>query len=147
MLNFIWDLSHFLLLLLTMQQLKNQHWGLNHHINLNFGKLFTASTMVLIEDSKKGPIDFLLNYPPNKQVPHHNLNGQATNIYFAMSQKFKSKRRLIVKLFWSEKSHVIKFEILIKFYEITEIERNIQNHISTMVFFHKFSNSSIDIIC
>ena len=55
----------FLVLLLAMQQFKNQHWGLSRHIDPNFGELSKASAKVFIENPKEGLVDIELDWLPS----------------------------------------------------------------------------------
>ena len=141
-LDFVRDLPRFLVLLLAMQRFENRHWGLNRHVDPNFGKLSTASTTMLIEDPKEGPVDVILDCSPDKQVSHYDLSGRATNVYSMTSQKFGSRGKLAAKFSWGEESRMGEPEILKRVYEIAEKEPDVRNHVPVMVFSHVFSDSS-----
>ena len=151
-LNFIKDLPRFLVLLLAMQRFHNRHWGLHPLIDPKFGELAEPPpnspvvTTMLINDREQGRVDVTLDWSSENRVSHYGLNGRATNVYPATSNKFASRGNLVAKLFWTEESRTSEPEILKKVYEIAEKEPEVRNHVPDMVFFHELPESSTTII-
>lgn len=151
-LNFIQDLPRFLVLLLTMQRFENRHWGLNEAIDSHFGDLpetvsnSSASTTMHIDDLDKGLVDVSLDLSSDKRVTHYGLNGRATNVYPATSQKLGSEKKLVAKFYWGEISRTSEAAILRKVNDIAQNEVDVRGHVPEMWFSHVFSSSSTALI-
>ncbi|KAF8447670.1 hypothetical protein L210DRAFT_738630 [Boletus edulis BED1] len=146
-LNFIQDLSRFLVFLLAIQRFQNCHWGLHPKVDPEFGELTKPSSnspvsTMHIDDAEKGLVDITLDHFSDRRVPHYGLNGRATDVYPATSKVLGLTEELVAKLYWGEESRMSEADILQKVYVIAETEPDVKNHVPDMLFSHKFPNSS-----
>ncbi|KAI6022952.1 hypothetical protein BKA83DRAFT_4271284 [Pisolithus microcarpus] len=143
--NFIQDLPRFLILLLTMQRFQNCHWGLNPHVDPQFGDC-PKSRKVTLPGEQGRAIDVTLDLLSDERVTHYGLNGRATNVFPAKSEAFRCKDGIVAKLFWAEQSRTSEPEILWKVYEIAERHEEVRGHVPDMMCYHTYWDTSTALI-
>lgn len=143
--NFILDLPRFLVLLLIMQRFENRHWGLNPHIDDDFGHRPGHCMMTLrsTNDPGEDDISITLELSDQKAVTHFGLNGRATNMFSAKSRSLSDKEDdLVVKIFWPEVVRMSEPDILRRVYSIAEHNDDVKGHVPEFLWHKVFFEDS-----
>ncbi|KAG0693398.1 hypothetical protein DFH29DRAFT_1084235 [Suillus ampliporus] len=143
--NFVDDLPRFLVLLLAMQRMSSEQWGLNAQ--------FKESCEFVVDG-----VDLKFDLTSDQRTTHFGLRGRATTV-FPVESKVLSKQLLergeeqghfndipthglVAKLYWPEESRESEAQILKKVYEIAQSEQDVKGHVPEMIWCHKFEGTS-----
>ncbi|KAG1720569.1 uncharacterized protein EDB91DRAFT_1280577 [Suillus paluster] len=143
--NFVQDLPRFLVLLLAMQRMSSERWGLNTQ--------FKESCDIVV-----GGVDLKFYLTSDQCITHFSLRGRATTV-FPVESKVLSEQlqkrgeeqghcndipshELVAKLYWPEEECKSEAEILKKVYEIATSELDVKGHVPEVVWSHKFEGTS-----
>ncbi|KAG1748446.1 uncharacterized protein EDB91DRAFT_1047965, partial [Suillus paluster] len=150
--NFVKDLPRFLVLLLAMQRMSPEHWGLN----TEFKHVPGESCEIRVRDAD-GDVDLKFDLTPGQCTTHYGLRGRATTVFPVESKELSDRlakrereghrsenptEELVAKLYWPEESRESEAEILKKVQKIAESEPDVQGHVPEVVWFHKFEGTS-----
>ncbi|KAG0698153.1 hypothetical protein DFH29DRAFT_1081979 [Suillus ampliporus] len=144
--NFVDDLPRLLVLLLAMQRMSSEQWGLNAQ--------FKESCEFVVDG-----VDLKFDLTSDQRTTHFGLRGRATTV-FPVESKVLSKQLLergeeqghyndipthglVAKLYWPEESRESEAQILKKVYEIAKSEQDMKGHIPEMIWSHKFEGTSM----
>ncbi|KAG2363910.1 hypothetical protein BDR07DRAFT_862235 [Suillus spraguei] len=143
--NFIQDLPRFLVLLLIMQRMGYEQWGLNAVFEPEPG----FSGKVMVEDTG---IDLELDVKSDERVTHFGIRGRATTVFPVKSKALSELPRdshflnespeLVAKLYWPEETRQSEPDILDEVYKIAQTDPDVQGHVPELVWFHKFKGTS-----
>ncbi|KAG2353656.1 hypothetical protein BDR07DRAFT_1432487 [Suillus spraguei] len=143
--NFIQDLPRFLVLLLIMQRMGYEQWGLNAVFEPEPG----FSGKVMVEDTG---IDLELDLKSDERVTHFGIRGRATTVFPVKSKALSELPRdchflnespeLVAKLYWPEETRQSEPDILDEVYKIAQTDPDVQGHVPELVWFHKFKGTS-----
>ncbi|KAG1804617.1 hypothetical protein EV424DRAFT_1517365 [Suillus variegatus] len=143
--NFIQDLPRWLVLLLIMQRMGYEQWGLNHVFEPEPG----FSGKVMIEDAQ---IDLELDVKSKERVTHFGIRGRATTVFPVKSEALSGLQRdshfpnesseLVAKLYWPEETRQSEPDILKEVYKIAQTDPDVRGHVPELVWFHKFKETS-----
>ncbi|KAG0700633.1 hypothetical protein DFH29DRAFT_613654 [Suillus ampliporus] len=147
--NFVQDLPRFMVLLLIMQRMKYEQWGLNPEFEPTPG---VSDKIVIRDEEKNMNVDLKLDLKSDERTTHYGLRGRATTVFPVESQvlsnmeqkpHFRNKSAgLVAKLYWPEESRESEPNILNKVYEIAQQEAKVVGHVPEMVWFYKFEETS-----
>ncbi|KAG1730187.1 hypothetical protein EDB19DRAFT_2027541 [Suillus lakei] len=131
--NFVQDLPRFLVLLLVMQRMRYDQWGLNPVFEPAPG----FSGEVMVEDTQ---IDLKLDLKSDECITHFGIRGRATTVFPVKSKALSGLRRdpsflnespeLVAKLYWPEETR------------IAQTDPDVQGHVPELVWFYKFEGTS-----
>ncbi|KAG1730207.1 hypothetical protein EDB19DRAFT_2011946 [Suillus lakei] len=131
--NFVQDLPRLLVLLLIMQRMRYDQWGLNPVFEPEPG----FSGEVMVEDTQ---IDLELDLKSAECITHFGIRGRATTVFPVKSKALSGLRRdpsflnespeLVAKLFWPEETRQSEPDILD------------EGHVPELVWFYKFKGTS-----
>jgi hypothetical protein len=143
--NFIQDLPRFLVLLLIMQRMGYEQWGLNGV----FEPVPGFSGEVTVGDTG---IDLELDVKSDERVTHFGIRGRATTVFPVKSKalsglpqdrhSLNESPELVAKLYWPEETRQSEPDILKEVYKIAETDLDVQGHVPELVWFHKFEGTS-----
>ncbi|KAG1772481.1 hypothetical protein EV702DRAFT_1033620 [Suillus placidus] len=171
--NFVQDLPRFVVLLLIMQRMGYEQWGLHPLFEPKPGH--QGEIIVEYEEnedkqdkdnrdkkgqdkkkSKKKRVDLTLDMKLDQRTTHFGLRGRATTVFpvkskalSALPQRshFRNKStEFVAKLFWPEEARQSEPEILEEVYKIANEDPDVLGHVPEMVWFHKFEGTSTAII-
>ncbi|KAG2102560.1 uncharacterized protein F5147DRAFT_615986 [Suillus discolor] len=145
--NFVQDLPRWLVLLLIMQRMGYEQWGLNRVFEPEPG--FSGKVMVEVEDTQ---IDLELDVKSKERVTHFGIRGRATTVFPVKSEALSGLQRdprfpnesseLVAKLYWPEETRQSEPDILNEVYKIAQTDPDVQGHVPELVWFHKFKETS-----
>ncbi|KAG2363911.1 hypothetical protein BDR07DRAFT_1402782 [Suillus spraguei] len=130
--NFIQDLPRFLVLLLIMQRMRYEQWGLNAVFEPEPG--FLGKVMV-----KDTGIDLELDVKSDERVTHFGIRGRATTVF---PVKSKALSELPRDCHFLNESLNSEPDILDEVYKIAQRNPDVQGHVPELVWFHKFKGTS-----
>ncbi|KAG1805107.1 uncharacterized protein HD556DRAFT_1437270 [Suillus plorans] len=143
--NFVQDLPRWLVLLLIMQRMGYEQWGLNRVFEPEPG----FSGKVMIEDAQ---IDLELDVKSKERVTHFGIRGRATTVFPVKSEALSGLQRdpcflnespeLVAKLYWPEETRQSEPDILNEVYKIAQTDPDVRGHVPELVWFHKFEETS-----
>ncbi|KAG1793252.1 uncharacterized protein HD556DRAFT_513768 [Suillus plorans] len=143
--NFVQDLPRWLVLLLIMQRMGYDQWGLNRVFEPEPG----FSGKVMVEDTQ---IDLELDVKSKERVTHFGIRGRATTVFPVKSKALSDRQRdpcfpnesseLVAKLYWPEETRQSEPDILNEVYRIAQTDPDVRGHIPELVWFHKFEETS-----
>ncbi|KAG1787204.1 uncharacterized protein HD556DRAFT_1503681 [Suillus plorans] len=143
--NFVQDLPRFLVLLLIMQRMRYEQWGLNRVFEPEPG----FSGEVMVEDTQIG---LELDVKSDERVTHFGIRGRATTVFPVRSKTLSGLGRdplflnespeLVAKLYWPEETRQTEPDILNEVYKIAQIDPDVRGHVPELVWFHKFKETS-----
>ncbi|KAG1730177.1 hypothetical protein EDB19DRAFT_1913000 [Suillus lakei] len=143
--NFVQDLPRFLVLLLVMQRMRYDQWGLNPV----FEPVPGFSGEVMIEDTQ---IDLELDLKSDECITHFGIRGRATTVFPVKSKALSGLRRdpgflnespeLVGKLYWPEETRQSEPDILDEVYKIAQADPDVQGHVPELVWSYKFEGTS-----
>ncbi|KAG1805113.1 uncharacterized protein HD556DRAFT_1437275 [Suillus plorans] len=143
--NFVQDLPRWLVLLLIMQRMGYEQWGLNRVFEPEPGFL----GKVMIEDAQ---IDLELDVKSKERVTHFGIRGRATTVFPVKSEALSGLQRdpcflnespeLVAKLYWPEETRQSEPDILKEVYKIAQTDPDVRGHVPELVWFHKFKETS-----
>ncbi|KAG1767569.1 hypothetical protein EDD22DRAFT_296377 [Suillus occidentalis] len=143
--NFVQDLPRFLVLLLIMQRMGYEQWGLNRVFEPEPG----FSGKVMIEDTQ---IDLELDVRSDERITHFGIRGRATTVFPVTSKALSGLQRdprflnespeLVAKLYWPEETRQSEPDLLKEVYKIAQTDPDVQGHVPELVWFHKFEETS-----
>ncbi|KAG2052907.1 hypothetical protein BDR06DRAFT_1021720 [Suillus hirtellus] len=145
LLDFVRDLPRWSVLLLIMQRMGYEQWGLNRV----FEPEPEFSGKVMVEDTQ---INLELDVKSKERVTHFGIRGRATTVFSVKSEALSGLRRdpcflnelpeLAAKLYWPEETRQSEPDILEEVYKIAQRDPNVQGHVPELVWFHKFKETS-----
>ncbi|KAG1720577.1 uncharacterized protein EDB91DRAFT_1230992 [Suillus paluster] len=128
--NFIQDLPRFLVLLLAMQRMSSERWGLNTQ--------FKESCEIVVDG-----VDLKFDLTSDQCITHFGLRGRATTVFPEQGHcNDIPSHELVAKLYWPEEERESEAEILKKVYEIATSEPDVKGHVPEVVWSHKFEGTS-----
>ncbi|KAG1901769.1 uncharacterized protein F5891DRAFT_1144295 [Suillus fuscotomentosus] len=143
--NFLQDLPRWLVLLLIMQRMGYEQWGLNRVFEPEPG----FSGKVMIEDDQ---IDLELDVKSKERVTHFGIRGRATTVFPVKSEALSDRQRdprfpnesseLVAKLYWPEETRQSEPDILKEVYKIAQTDPDVRGHVPELVWFHEFKETS-----
>ncbi|KAG1901817.1 uncharacterized protein F5891DRAFT_1277565 [Suillus fuscotomentosus] len=143
--NFVQDLPRWLVLLLIMQRMGYEQWGLNRVFEPEPG----FSGKVMVEDAQ---IDLELDVKSKERVTHFGIRGRATTVFPVKSEALSDRQRdacflnespeLVAKLYWPEETRQSEPDILKEVYKIAQTDLDVRGHVPELVWFHKFEETS-----
>ncbi|KAG2127931.1 uncharacterized protein EDB93DRAFT_1340893 [Suillus bovinus] len=143
--NFVQDLPRFFVLLLIMQRMGYEQWGLNRVFEPEPG----FSGPVLVKDTQ---IDLELDVKSDERVTHFGIRGRATTVFPVKSEALSGRPRgphfrnespeLVAKLYWPEETRQSEPDILNEVYKIAQTDPDVLGHVPELVWFHKFEETS-----
>ncbi|KAG1793255.1 uncharacterized protein HD556DRAFT_1270987 [Suillus plorans] len=143
--NFVQDLPRWLVLLLIMQRMGYDQWGLNRVFEPEPG----FSGKVMIEDAQ---IDLELDVKSKERVTHFGIRGRATTVFPVKSEALSGLQRdpcflnespeLVAKLYWPEETRQSEPDILNEVYKIAQTDPDVRGHVPELVWFRKFEETS-----
>jgi hypothetical protein len=143
--NFVQDLPRFLVLLLVMQRMRYEQWGLNRVFEPEPG----FSGKVMVEDTQ---IDLELDVRSDERITHFGIRGRATTVFPVKSKALSGLQRdprflnespeLVAKLYWPEETRQSEPDILKEVYKIAQTDPDVRGHVPELIWFHKFKGTS-----
>ncbi|KAG2046456.1 hypothetical protein BDR06DRAFT_965067 [Suillus hirtellus] len=140
------DLPHWLVLLLIMQRMGYEQWGLNRMFEPEPG----FSGKVMVEGTQ---IDLELDVKSKECVTHFGIRGRATTVFPVKSEALSDRQRdacflnespdLVAKLYWPEETRQSEPDILKEVYKIAQTDPDVRGHVPELVWFHKFEETSM----
>ncbi|KAG2096079.1 uncharacterized protein F5147DRAFT_763590 [Suillus discolor] len=142
--NFIQDLSRFMVLLYALQRFRAHDWGRNRDFFPVQAERKPCYEFK-IKDEKLGEVDLLLHTSHDERVTHYGLQGRATNVVLVASEALRKKHGnlqdgMVAKIFWGEADRTSEPEILKKVEGIAKGHATVQGHVPEFLWYHTFTH-------
>ncbi|KAG2052904.1 hypothetical protein BDR06DRAFT_914512, partial [Suillus hirtellus] len=144
LLDVVRDLPRWSVLLLIMQRMGYEQWGLDRVFEPEPG----FSGKVMVEDAQ---IDLELDVKSKERVIHFGIRGRATTVFSVKSEALSGLQRdprfpnksseLVAKLYWPEETRQSEPDILKEVYKTAQTDPDVRGHIPELVWFHKFKET------
>ncbi|KAI6031014.1 hypothetical protein EDC04DRAFT_77261 [Pisolithus marmoratus] len=97
---------------------------------------------MILRDEQGSDIDITLELLSEERVKHFCLNGRATNIFPAESEKLACEDGLFAKVTWAEESRKNEPAILKRVHGIAERNEDVKGHVPDMLCYQAFLDNS-----
>ncbi|KAG1865728.1 hypothetical protein C8R48DRAFT_833420 [Suillus tomentosus] len=139
LLDFVRDLPRWSVLLLIMQRMGYEQWGLNCVFEPEPG----FSGKVMVEDTQ---IDLELDIKSKERVTPFGIRGRATTVFSVKSEALSGLQRdprfpnesseLVAELYWPEETRQSEPDILKEVYKIAQTYPDVRGDVPELVWFH-----------